>query len=65
MQSVPITTNVVVFESLSGEVCLIQHYVIKFVWVFSRYSDFSTNKPDRHAIIEILLKVDLNTITLI
>jgi hypothetical protein len=40
-----------------GEVYLIQRYV-----VFSGYCGFSTNKNDRHDIIEILLKVALNTI---
>jgi hypothetical protein len=30
--------------------------------VFSEYSDFLTNKSDRHDIIEILLKVALDTI---
>jgi hypothetical protein len=68
IQSVPITTNVVSLNPTHGEVYWIQHYVIKFVsdlrkvvgflhvllqynW---RYSD----------IIEILLKVTLNSITL-
>jgi len=31
MQSVPITTNVVISNPVHGEVYLIQHYVIKFV----------------------------------
>jgi hypothetical protein len=47
---------------------LIQHYVIKFVsdqgLVFSGYSDFLHNKADHNDIVEILLKVVLNTITL-
>ena len=64
----PITTE---FESLSGEVYSIQHYVIKFVsdlWQvggFLRRLPFSsTNKTDLHEITEILLTVALNTITL-
>jgi hypothetical protein len=32
---------------------------------FFGYSDFTTNKPDRRDITEILLKVVLNTINLI
>ena len=43
----------------------IQHYVIKFVsdlWQGTPVS--STNKNNRHDITEILLKVELNTITL-
>ena len=65
MQSVPITTNGMSLESSSGEVCLIQHYVIKFVGDLRQVSGFpvsSTNKTDRHNITEILLKVVLNTI---
>jgi len=31
MQSVPVTTNVVSSNPVHGEVCSIQHYVIKFV----------------------------------
>ena len=59
------------FESRSGEVCLIQYYVIKFVSDLRQVGDFfrgtpvsSTNKTDLHDITEILLKVTLNTITL-
>ena len=59
------------FESRSGEVCSIQHYVIKFVsnlWQVQWFSPgtlvSSNNKTDRHNIAEILLKVALNTITL-
>ena len=54
-----------------GNMYLIQHYVIKFVsdlwWVggFSQGTPVSsTNKTDRHDIVEILLKVALNTMTL-
>ena len=49
----------------------IQHYVIKFVSDLRHVGGFllgtpvsSTNNTDRHDIIEILLKVALNTITL-
>jgi hypothetical protein len=31
VQSVPITTKVVISNPVHGEACLIQHYVIKFV----------------------------------
>jgi len=57
-------------ESRSGEVYLIQHYVIKFacdLWQGMLFSPgtlvTSTNKTDRHNITEILLKVGLNTTT--
>jgi len=59
------------FESHSGEVYSIQHYVIKFVSDLGQVSGFlwgtpvsSINKTDCHDITEILLKVALNTITL-
>jgi len=58
MQSVPITTKVVG----SNPAQAIQHYVIKFVSDLLQISGFlvsSTNKTDRHDIIEILLKVAL------
>ena len=49
----------------------IQHYVIKYVSDLRHVGGFlpgtpvsSTNNTDRHDIIEILLKVALNTITL-
>ena len=45
-----------------GEVYSIQHYVMKFV---SDLVVSSINKTDNHDITEILLKVALNTITLI
>ena len=58
-------------ESHSGEVYSIQHYVIKF-FTNLRQVGFSlgtmvsfTNKTDFNDITEILLKVVLNTITLI
>ena len=70
MQSVPtcITTKAVSSNPAHGEVNLIQPSVIKLTcgrWVvFSRALVSSTNKTDCHEIIEILLKVVLNTITL-
>ena len=61
------------FESRSGEVYSIQHYVIP-VKFFSNFPQVGvifpgtpvsyTNKPDRLAIFEITLKVALNTITI-
>jgi len=63
MQSVPITTKVVSLNPAHGEVYSIQLYVIKFVselWQFSPVS--YTKKTDD--ITELLLKVELNTITL-
>jgi hypothetical protein len=66
-QPVPITIKVV----SSNPVYAIQHYVVKFVSDLRQVDGFvlilstsvsSTNKTDRHDIIEILLKVALNTI---
>ena len=64
-----ITTEVVSSNPVHGEVYSIQHYVIKFVSDLGQFGGFlrtpiySTNKTDRHDIIEILLlKVALNTI---
>ena len=59
-----VALSTVTSNSTHGEVYLIQHYVIKFVrsMVFTEYSVSSTNKTDRHDIIEILLKKVLNTI---
>jgi hypothetical protein len=58
-------------ESRSGEVCSIQHYVIKFVSDLWQEGGFlqvlwfpPPIKTDRHDITEILLKVALNIITL-
>ena len=66
MQSVPITTKVASSNRAHGKVYLIQHYVIKFVSDLRQGTPVSTtNKTDRHNIAEILLKVALNTITLI
>ena len=60
------------FESHSSEEYSIQYYVIKFVsdlrqgWLYSLGTPASsTNKTDCHNITEILLKVVLNTLTLI
>ena len=71
MQSVPIITKVVSSNSAHDKDYLIQFYVIKFVSDLQQVSGFpwvlpysSSNKTDRHAIAEILLKVALNTITL-
>ena len=55
MQSLPITTNVVEFESRSKRG--VQHYVIKFVSDLRQFGGFL-----RHNISEILLKVALSTI---
>jgi hypothetical protein len=61
VQSVPITTKVVSSKSCSGEVYLIQHYVIKFVSDLQQVGGFLqvlrisfTNKTDSHDITEIL-----------
>ena len=69
VQSVPITTNVVSSNPAHGEVYSIQHYVIKFVSDLRQVGGFlrvlpvsSTKKTD---ITEILLKVALNTITIL
>jgi len=65
---VPITTKVVNSNTAHGEVCTIQHYVIKFVSDLQQVDDFhrvtpasSINKTDHHDIAEILLKVALHT----
>ena len=65
--SVPITTIVVNSNHVHGEVCSIQHYVIKFAAVqwFSLDTLVSfTNTTDSYDINQILLKVALNTMTL-
>ena len=62
MQSVYITTNAVSLNPAHGEVCLIQHYVIKFVNDLRPVS--FTNKTDHHDITKTLLKVALSTINL-
>jgi hypothetical protein len=60
---------VAMFKSRTGEVCSIQHYVIKFVSDLRQVCGFlwvlmfpPPIKLDRHDITEILLKVVLNTI---
>jgi hypothetical protein len=64
MQSVPITTNVVILNPTHGEVYSIQHYVIKATgWLFP-IPVSSINKSDHHDITEILLQMALNTLTL-
>jgi hypothetical protein len=68
MQPVPITTNVVSSNPANVEVYSIHYYVIKFVndlWVSPGTPVSSTNNTECHDIAEILLKVTLNTITLI
>ena len=72
VQSVPITTKVMSFNPIHGEVYLIQHYVIKFVSKLRQVDVFflsdtpvsPTNKTNSHDITEILLKMALNTINL-
>jgi hypothetical protein len=68
MQSVPITTTVVSSNPAHGEVYYMSQYVIKLVSDMRQVGGFnmvsSTNKPDRHDITETLLKVALNTTTL-
>jgi hypothetical protein len=65
----PITTKVVNFNPVRGEVYSIQHYGIKLAsdvrqgrWFSPSTPVSSTNKTDRHDITEILLEVALNTI---
>jgi hypothetical protein len=58
----PITTNLASSSPAHGEVYSIQHYVIQFVSDLRQVDGFL--QTDRHDIIEILLKVALNTITL-
>ena len=64
MQSVPITTRVVISNPVDGEVYSIEQYVIKLTGrLFSSDTPVrSTNKTDLEDITEILLKVALNTI---
>ena len=70
MQSMHITTIVVGSNPAYGEVCWIQHYMIKVVGGLRRvghlpgYFGLLHQKNDRQDIAEILLKVALNTITL-
>ena len=72
MQSVPITTKVVGSNPAHGKAYSIQYYVMQFVSDFRRVGAFlrvlrfpPPINTDRHDIAEILLKVALNTITLI
>jgi len=60
VQSMPITAKVVSLNSAHGKVYLMQHYVIKYVSDLQQVGGFLWDKE----IIEILLKVELNTITL-
>ena len=67
VQSVSITTKVVISNPTDGEVYSILHYEINFVSATGRQFSSgtlvsSTNKTDHHDITEILLKVALNTI---
>ena len=72
MQSVPITTNVVILNPAYVEVYSIQHYVIKFISDLWQVCGFllvppvsPTNKTDSHDKTEILLKVALSNIIII
>jgi len=64
VQSVPITTSVVILNPAHDKVYSIQHYVISLSVIWGKSAVSSTNKTDHHDITEILLKVALNTITL-
>ena len=65
MQSVTISTEVVISNPAHDEVHSKQHYVIKFVSDLTHVGTpvSSTSKTDRHNITKILLKVALNTTT--
>jgi len=70
MQSVPITTNVVSSNPVHGEVYSTQNYVCYSLSVtcdrsvvFTGTPVSSTTKNDCHNVTEMLLKVELNTIT--
>ena len=71
MQSVPISTTVVCSNLAYGDVYSIQHYVIKFVSNLRQVSgflqvlQFPTPIKLTATIIEILLKVVLNTINIL
>ena len=77
MQSVSITTKVVILNPAHDEIYSIQLYVIKFVrdfldlrrsMVFTGYSGFlhqKKKKNDRHDITERFVKMALHTITLL
>ena len=72
MQSVPIPTKVVGTKPANGEVCSIQHYMIKFdrsvfffffiiIFFFAGISVPSSKKIDLRDITEKLLKMALST----
>ena len=66
MLTVLITTNVIAFESHSGEVYsinIICQWLATGWWFSSGTLVSSTNKTDHHDVVEILLKVALNTIS--
>ena len=70
VHSVPITTKVMCSNSTHGKLYSTELYVIKVCQRLAAGRWFSlgtpvsfTNKTDRHDLIEILLKVALNTIT--
>ena len=70
MQSVPITTNVFSSNTTRSEVDSIQHYVIcqwlaARRWYFPGIQVSSTNKTDRHVITEILLTLNIKTLTIL
>ena len=72
VQSVPVTTKIVSYNRVHGEVYSIQHYMIKFVSDLGQVGGINQAlripppiKTDRHNITEILLKLAFNTITLI
>jgi hypothetical protein len=58
VQTVLFTTKVVSLNSAHGEVSLIQHYVINFIWIVTGqwfFSEYSTNKTDCHV---LMFKLD-------
>ena len=69
MQSVPISSNIVGLNPAHSKVHSMQHYAkMKFISDLPQVGGLlcvsSSNKTDLHDIIEIMLKVALNTITL-
>jgi hypothetical protein len=69
---VPITTEVVSSNPVHGEEYSIQHYVIKIISDLQQVGGFlrvlrfpPPNETDHYDITEILLKVELNTMTLL
>ena len=65
VQSVPVTTSIVSYNRVHGEVYSIQHYMIKFVSDLWQVGGFLRVLRFPPIITEILLKLALNTITLI